>query len=51
MMNNNIKNAREELKMTQSELGYIFSVSKSIISNWENGYDIIPLTKLIKLCY
>ncbi len=50
MMNNNIKNAREELEMTQSELGYIFGVSKSTISNWENGYDIIPLTKLIKLC-
>lgn len=21
-----------------------------MVSNWENGYDIIPLTKLIKLC-
>ena len=34
--------------MTQKELGFVFGVSKSTISNWENGYDIIPLNKLVK---
>ena len=50
MINNELKECREELDMTQSELGYVFGVHKSTISNWENGYDIIPLNKLIKLC-
>lgn len=50
MINNNLKECREELEMTQAELGYIFGVQKSTISNWENGYDIIPLNKLIKFC-
>lgn len=36
--------------MTQSELGYVFGVGKATISNWENGYDIIPLNKLVKFC-
>ncbi len=36
--------------MTQEELGYVFGVKKATISNWENGYDIIPLNKLIKFC-
>ena len=34
--------------MTQSEIGYIFGVSKATVANWENGYGIIPLKKLIK---
>jgi len=50
MIDNNLKFAREELKMTQEELGYVFGVKKATISNWENGYDIIPLIKLIKFC-
>lgn len=50
MLNNNLKYAREELEMTQEELGYVFGVKKATISNWENGYDIIPLNKLIKFC-
>lgn len=50
MVNNNLKYAREELDMTQEELGYVFGVKKATISNWENGYDIIPLNKLIKFC-
>lgn len=50
MVNNNLKFAREELEMTQEELGYVFGVKKATISNWENGYDIIPLNKLIKFC-
>lgn len=50
MLDNNLKYAREDLEMTQKELGYIFGVKKATISNWENGYDIIPLNKLIKFC-
>lgn len=50
MVNNNLKYAREEIEMTQEELGYVFGVKKVTISNWENGYDVIPLNKLIKFC-
>ena len=50
MVDNNLKFCREELEMTQTELGYVFGVHKSTISNWENGYDIIPLNKLIRFC-
>lgn len=37
MVNNNIKFCRETLEMTQSELGYIFGVTKQTVSNWENA--------------
>lgn len=50
MLNNRIKECREELELTQEELGYIFGVKKATISNWENGYDIIPFRKLVKFC-
>lgn len=50
MIDNNLKYCREELEMTQIELGYIFGVQKQTVSNWENGYDVIPLNKLIKFC-
>ena len=48
MMESNLKFCREELEMTQTELGYIFGVSKGTVANWENGYSIIPLRHLIK---
>lgn len=48
MNDNNIKNCREELEMTQEELGFVFGVSASTVSGWENGHDTIPLNKLIK---
>lgn len=50
MLDNNLKYARKDLEMTQEELGYVFGVKKATISNWENGYDIIPLNKLVKFC-
>lgn len=50
MLNNNFQYAREELEMTQEELGYVFGVHKSTISGWENGYSIIPFKKLVKFC-
>lgn len=50
MFGNNLKFCREELGMTQSELGYVFGVSDSAIRSWENARDAMPLLKLIKFC-
>ena len=50
MIDNNLRNCREEMEMTQKELGNIIGVSKSTISNWETGYDPITLLKLVKFC-
>lgn len=50
MLDNNLKFCRETLEMTQKELGFVFGVSHKTISGWENSYDIIPLSKLIKFC-
>ena len=46
--NNNLKYCREELEMTQKELGYVFGVSRYTVHGWENGHDTMPLNKLIK---
>lgn len=48
MINNNLKLIRENMELTQKELGYIFGVHPSTICGWETGKDIIPLSKLIK---
>lgn len=50
MIENNLKYCREELEMTQTELGYVFGVSKYTVSGWETGKDTMPLNKLIKFC-
>lgn len=50
MIDNNIKDCREDMDMTQKELGYIFGVHESTISGWETGKDTIPLTKLVRFC-
>ena len=50
MFENNLKFCREELEMTQKELGHVFNVTDSTIRGWENSYDGIPLMKLIKFC-
>ena len=50
MIKNNLKVCRKEIGLTQTELGNIFNIKKATISNWENGYDIIPLSNLIKFC-
>lgn len=50
VIENNLKYCRNEIGMTQSELGFVFGVHKSTVANWENGYDIIPLSKLIRFC-
>lgn len=48
MLNNKIKYCREEIEMTQQELGYIFGVSGSTVAGWENNHDTMPLNKLVK---
>ncbi len=50
MFNNNLKEARENLEMTQKELGYVFGVHETTVSGWETGKDNIPLTKLVRFC-
>ena len=50
MLENNLKYCREELDMTQKELGYVFGVSRYTVHGWENGHDTIPLNKLVKFC-
>ena len=50
MIDNNLKWCREELDMTQEELGYIFGVSRKTVSGWETANNPIPLKKLVKLC-
>jgi len=48
MIDNNLKFIREDMEMTQKELGYIFGVHESTVCGWEIGRDAIPLPKLIK---
>lgn len=50
MIGNNLKYCREELEMTQTELGNLFGVTNSTVRGWENAYDSIPLKKLVKFC-
>ena len=49
MINNNIKYIREELEMTQEELGLVFGVTGATVSGWENNNDTMPLPKMVKL--
>ena len=48
MINNNLKVCREELEMTQEELGLVFGVSRKTVTGWETNQDPMPLPKLIK---
>lgn len=50
MFENNLKTCREDLELTQKELGKVFGVSDKTIANWENSYDTMPLEKVIKFC-
>ena len=50
MIGNNLKYCREELEMTQTELGNLFGVTNSTVRGWENAYESIPLKKLVKFC-
>ena len=48
MFDNNLKYVREELEMTQDELGLVFGVKGVTVAGWENNHDTIPLSKLVK---
>ncbi|GAB6469993.1 hypothetical protein bcgnr5371_33520 [Bacillus cereus] len=50
-MNKNIKliRARKKSKLTQEKLANEMQVTKSTISNWENGYSNPNLEKAIRL--
>lgn len=48
MIDNNLKFCREELEMTQEEIGFIFGVNRKTISGWETASDPIPFKKIIK---
>ena len=50
MRENNLKFCREELGMTQSELGKVFGNSKSTVSAWESTYDTMPFIKILAFC-
>ena len=50
MFDNNLKFCREELEMTQEELGFVFGVSRKTISGWETSSNAIPFNKLVKFC-
>ena len=47
MIDNNLKHIREELELTQTELGNILGVHNSTVRGWENGYDTMPLSRLV----
>ena len=46
----NLKKCRQTLDLTQTELGKVFNVSKTTVAGWENGFDYMPLSKIIKFC-
>lgn len=50
MIDNNLKCCREELGMTQQELGAMLNTSKQMVSNWETGLNPIPINKLVEFC-
>lgn len=50
MINNNLKFCREEIGLTQKELGKIFNVKNNTVSGWELGLDTMPFEKLVKFC-
>ena len=50
MLDNNLRFCREDIGMTQKELGYVFGVSDRAIRSWESGSENIPLIKLMKFC-
>lgn len=47
MIPKNLKLSRENLDIKQKDVADFFNLSKSTISGWENGIDIIPIKKLI----
>ena len=50
MFDNNLRYCREELELTQEQLGKFFELSDASIRAWENATSSIPLSKLAKFC-
>lgn len=48
LINNNLKNCREDLEITQEELGKALGVSRKTVTGWENNYDTMPLSKMVQ---
>ncbi len=49
-LNENIKNARLKMNMTQRDLGNAIGVSHNTISDWENGNHQPDADTVMKLC-
>jgi len=47
---NNIGYCRQNIPLTQKELGKILGVSDSTVSGWETAKDTMPLEKMIIFC-
>lgn len=45
-----LKDAREDLDLTQQEMAKLLRISQSNYSRWENGKELIPLQKLNDFC-
>lgn len=48
MIIKNLKNSREDMDLTQTDIGNILGVAKSTVCDWENGVHTIPLKHLIE---
>ncbi len=49
MMITKLASLRENQELTQADLGIIIGVNRVSISRWENGIEIIPIRKAIKI--
>ena len=43
-------NIRLNMQLTQREFAKLLGISASYVSNWENGYNEIPVVLLNKIC-
>ena len=50
MLSERLLNIRDEAELNQEDMAEILKVSQSNYSRWENGRELIPLSKLNILC-
>ena len=50
MLNERLLDIRDEAELNQEDMAEILKVSQSNYSRWENGKELIPLSKLNILC-
>lgn len=50
MFNERLLDIRDEAELNQTDMAEILKVSQSNYSRWENGKELIPLSKLNLLC-